>query len=968
MKKFTAFLSVLALLASCSVPLSAEVVSGDRTDSFSVDSATTYTVNDGGSYTFSGVISGSGSITKDGPGTLTLSGNNSNSGALTINGGTLNMNNYGKYGSLNVISGTVNINKGYKDNNNIAIPQNSTVTVGSATTTATLNLNATYSFDQHTTFTLYKGSTVNLIANGQPQNFAWGGNGIIFEGGGTITGSGMWQQGALYNAKVNGANATVEISCATIDLHGDQSINVVDASSVMTISSSIRGAGWGLTKNGAGRLSITGTSTHSKGVTVNAGTLALSGHAWTTPSLFTVKSGATLELGTGASISNLSLAGTMNLLDSVNVTGTMEVPTSATGAVNIPSGKSLTVQGAFSGSGTLNKTGSGSLSFTDPSAFTGTLNIKEGSWTVPAGQTWNAAATVTVASGNLTIKDGATTPALTIAGTNTTFEGAATVSGGITLSADSTLNIQPGKAVNVSGALAGAGKKLTKTGTGSLNFTGSGTGTVGGTKVAAGILSFSGSEKVTFDSQYGNSSALIISGSTANTAELNVSGNASVTVNNGWLTVGLNANEKGTVNVSSGNLTVNNQLVVGENGAGILNISGGTMKVTGDLWNSNGTGGGTVTISNGGKLEIGNANLSVRGKSVINVDGGTFQVNNTLNVVDSIVASGSESTINIKSGLLSAKNINFTVMNNSSYGTGTLNLLGGTLSVSGTVLYSNSNATAKVNFGQGTYKQTTDVTWANQIGINFNGRNATSTADVEDGKTVIDVASGKTLTIPGTLSGVGGFQKTSTGTLTISGANSFSGGVDVLNGTLKLTGSSASVLGFGTVQVGDGTAGQSALLSLKEFTGKKLTAESLEVGSNGTIDLKVTKTADGYTVTSLDFASADLDGKLNLTFDSGVILTGNEGVLGKIFPETTAIQGDFASVSTGNAVPYGYKLSFSAADGTVAMTLVPEPSTWVLLLLGAGLFGAFEVRRSAKRRTQASAGDRVQASAGGRVV
>lgn len=949
MKKFAAFLSALALLTStAATPLFAEVVTTDRTDDFSVDSATTYTVNEGGSYTFSGVISGTGNITKDGVGALTLSGDNSNTGALTINGGTLNMNNYGKYGSLNIISGTVNINKGYASNTSIAIPQNATVTVGSPTTTATLNLNAQYSLDQHTTFTIYKGSTVNLNHSG-PQNFAWGGNGIIFEGGGTISGK-HWQQGVLYNATVNGANAVVTINVSTLNPYASQNVNVVDATSVMNVkgNTSRGNADTGLTKNGAGRLSFVGSTNHNLGINVNEGTLAISGYAWTTPSLFTVKSGATLELGTSASISNLSLSGTLDALDSINVTGTMEVPANSTGTFQVANGKTSTVQGAFSGSGTLNKTGAGTLAFTAPQAFTGKVNVNAGTLTVAANETWNSSAAIAVASGaNLNVGAGATLPGLTIAGTGTTFAGSAAVSAGLALSENATLNIPAGQNVTVAGALSGPGK-MTKTGTGALNFTGSGTATAGGILVSAGTLSFSGSENLTLNSQYGSSSTLLISGPTANAATLNVSGNASVTVTNGWLTLGLNAGETGTMNVSGGTVTVSNALVVGEKGDGVLNISGGTLKLTtNSLWGANNIGTGTVTISGSGRLEVPSANLSVRGDHVINVEGGTFQVT-TLNVIDSILNTNPHSTLNIKSGTVSAQTVNFTLMNDSSSGTGTVNLLGGTFTVSGNVQHSKTAAVAEINFGQGTYAQTGNGTWAGTLGINFNGRNTSSTADVAGGKTTIDVASGKTLTIPGVLSGVGGFQKTNTGTLVISGSstNSFSGGVDVLNGTLKLTGSNASALGTGAVVVGDGSAGQNAVLDLTGFTGASLKAQSLEVGSNGTVELKLTQAGEGFNSVLLDFDSAALGGTLNLQFDPGTVL--NEGPIVKIFPDSTTFEGNFASILGGDAVPYGYALTFMPENQTVFLSQVPEPSAWLLLLLGVGLCGAFQRRRAGK--------------------
>ena len=51
----------------------------------------TLTVGGNGSTTFSGVISGSGLLTKTGTGTLATSGNNTFSGDLVVDGGTYNL-------------------------------------------------------------------------------------------------------------------------------------------------------------------------------------------------------------------------------------------------------------------------------------------------------------------------------------------------------------------------------------------------------------------------------------------------------------------------------------------------------------------------------------------------------------------------------------------------------------------------------------------------------------------------------------------------------------------------------------------------------------------------------------------------------------------------------------------------------------------------------------------------------------
>ena len=81
--------------------------------------------------------------------------------------------------------------------------------------------------------------------------------------------------------------------------------------------------------------------------------------------------------------------------------------------------------------------------------------------------------------------------------------------------------------------------------------------------------------------------------------------------------------------------------------------------------------------------------------------------------------------------------------------------------------------------------------------------NATITGPVELDRTVtVEVASGKTLTISGSISGAGGIVKTGLGALIVSGNNSFTGNFVVSNGVVRARGRNA--LGdnpYGTVEI-----------------------------------------------------------------------------------------------------------------------------------------------------------------------
>lgn len=149
--------------------------------------------------------------------------------------------------------------------------------------------------------------------------------------------------------------------------------------------------------------------------------------------------------------------------------------------------------------------------------------------------------------------------------------------------------------------------------------------------------------------------------------------------------------------------------------------------------------------------------------------------------------------------------------------TGTLTLNGGTVSVEGLVLSSNSGAgivnlsagtlnigTAGVsagdgvvpviNLGSGTINASESHVWGANLNITLN----------DESTTTFNSDANKTITINSPISGSGSLIKTGAGTLTLSGDNTFTGGTTVSEGTLTLAG--AGTTGAGTVAIAaDGT-------------------------------------------------------------------------------------------------------------------------------------------------------------------
>lgn len=269
------FVSVLSFLlwGAEAAPLSAEIITGDRTDNISVTEPATWTVpNSVDSFTFSGVISGSASITKEGAGALTLSGNNTNNQSLTVNDGTVNLNNFNLFSNLTVNKGTVNINQVYSGK--ACLPTNCTVSLGnSGGDSAVLNLNKQYSLHQFVDFSIYSNAVLNLTA-AMPENISWNGGTFTFAGGGTVQGIGNWEHG-LTKVFVTGENAQATVSCPCSMIE-TSNITVEQASSTLLISGAMTQFGGNqtvLNKKGAGTVILSGANTYKGKTVIEGGSL-----------------------------------------------------------------------------------------------------------------------------------------------------------------------------------------------------------------------------------------------------------------------------------------------------------------------------------------------------------------------------------------------------------------------------------------------------------------------------------------------------------------------------------------------------------------------------------------------------------------------------------------------------------------------------------------------------------------------
>ena len=289
-----------------------------------------------------------------------------------------------------------------------------------------------------------------------------------------------------------------------------------------------------------------------------------------------------------------------------------------------------------------------------------------------------------------------------------------------------------------------------------------------------------------------------------------------------------------------------------------------------------------------------------------------------------------------------------------SSGTGTLTMSGGLVSVAG-MLSKGGNGTINLNSG-GTLQIGTGTT-GGVLGVSTLTNNGTLVFNRSDASTYL-----------GIISGTGALTKQGAGTLTLDGANSYSGVTTISGGVLALSGRGS--IGTGDLNldyagVFDLTALTSGTYSLPStgdligsgtLTGNGHTLAVLGAFQPGnspgtvTVDTGFTLDLSGATSTTFDitnplFTAGTYDlvngngsmifgGILNLTFSGGSYDNGTDVL--QLFTNTGGFSGDFTSVvSTGLAA--GQFATFNASTGSISV--VPEPSTYAMALAGLACGG-----------------------------
>lgn len=246
--------------------------------------------------------------------------------------------------------------------------------------------------------------------------------------------------------------------------------------------------------------------------------------------------------------------------------------------------------------------------------------------------------------------------------------------------------------------------------------------------------------------------------------------------------------------------------------------------------------------------------------------------------------------------------------------------------------------------------------------VSLQGGNITGTTGVLTGSSY-DVQSGTASAILG--GSTAALTKSTNGSATLSGANTYGGGTTISAGTLLVAnGSGSSATGSGTVNVGaSGTLGGTGYINAGAngitINGVLSPGALATAGSVGTINLATTgaltltsTSTVMFDITSL--ANKDLIALTNTAVSLGGTLALNLPVSGidytqsyTILSGASTVNGSFGSVTGYDSTDYEAQFVFSGGNYDIVFSAVPEPSTWM-----AGALSLLALAFTQRRRMQ----------------
>ena len=733
-----------------------------------------------------------------------------------------------------------------------------------------------------------------------------------------------------FNFTMGGANANLSLlgtgPAVTLTLGGDITVNSAGASVTIgdaNLSLALGGSNRVFSVASGNTLTLAGVISGSNGFTVtNGGTVVITaaniytGTTTVTNGQLTLKN--TTGSGTGTGNVNVGASGVLQIGDTT-ASGALTGSITNAGSVVFKRTDSFTYAGVISGAGLVNKYGAGTLTLTSDQSYTGATNIYEGTLAFGSG----------LANGG--------------------------VLGNIAVSSGATLAFSRSDNITYSYVVSGAGN-FVKNGTGTL--------TLGNTNAFTGAATIN-----TGTLSVGIANALpAVAATVASGATLDIANNLTLST---LTTAGTTTVASGkTLTLSGGALT------------GVVSGLGGFTKTGSNslTLTSNQAYTGPTTISNG-TLIVGAADTLPTSTALSLQAAGSLNVafNQTIGSITglsgSTVALGSGATLTLGSssgtqlssvisgaGALALAGTGSLILTEANLFTGGITIgAGSTLKISGDAnlgAVPGAATSGQLTFNGGSLQATAGFTLNANRGIALGSGGATIYTDT-----------GVSVSYGGIIAGTGGLIKSSPGTLTLGGANIYTGATTITGGKLVATNATGSATGSGSVTVsngaifgGTGTITGPLVLNSGGIISPGITPGTLTVGATtfaggAQFDVKINN-ATGAVGTGWNLLSIAGALTLNATSGSPFTVNLNSLTLGNVagaltvFDPSLAYNWQFVTASGGvtgfdatafqfntalfqNSLGTGhFFVSQSGNNLLLNFTPVPEPATWALLALG----------------------------------